>query len=78
MPAGVIAGERVRAVAGTGVPGVVVLVARPEGVRAGGACGLEDIAGRMPASPGMVCPWFFGDEDRDRDGRDAAGRVRGA
>lgn len=58
MPVGVIAGERIRAVAGTGVPGVVVLVAGPEGVRAGGACGLADITGRVPASPGMVCPWF--------------------
>ncbi len=58
MSAGAIAGERIRALAGEGVPGVVVLVAGPEGVRAAGAAGLADIAARVPASPGMVCPWF--------------------
>jgi CubicO group peptidase (beta-lactamase class C family) len=58
VSAGVIAGERIRELAGEGVPGVVVLVAGPEGVRAAGAAGLADIAGRVPASPGMVCPWF--------------------
>jgi len=58
MAAGAIAGERIRALAGEGVPGVVVLVAGPEGVRAAGAAGLADIAARVPASPGMVCPWF--------------------
>ena len=58
MPAVVIAGERIRALAGKGVPGVVVLVAGPEGGRAAGAAGFADIAGRVPASPGMVCPWF--------------------
>jgi beta-lactamase family protein len=40
------------------VPGIVVLVAGPEGVRAAGGAGLADIAARIPASPGMVCPWF--------------------
>ena len=58
MSADVIAGERIRALAGDAVPGVVVLVAGPEGVRAAGAAGLADIAARVPASPGMVCPWF--------------------
>lgn len=58
MPAGVIAGERIRARAGEGVPGVVVLVAGPEGLRAAGAAGLADISGRVRAWPGMVCPWF--------------------
>jgi Beta-lactamase len=58
MPAATIAGDLIRALAGEGVPGVAVLVAGPEGVRAGGAAGLADIAGHMPASPGMVCPWF--------------------
>jgi len=58
MPAGAIAAERIRALAGEGVPGVVVLVAGPEGVRSAGAAGLADIAARVPASPGMVCPWF--------------------
>jgi CubicO group peptidase (beta-lactamase class C family) len=58
MSADVIAGERIRALAGEGVPGVVVLVAGPEGVRAAGAAGLADIAGRVRAWPGMVCPWF--------------------
>jgi len=53
-----ITGERIRALAGEGVPGVAVLVAGPEGVRAAGAAGLADIAARVPASPGMVCPWF--------------------
>jgi CubicO group peptidase (beta-lactamase class C family) len=55
MAAGAIAGERIRALAGDGVPGVVALVAGPEGI---GAAGLADIAGRVPAGPGMVCPWF--------------------
>ena len=77
MPAGVIAGERIRAVAGNSVRGAVVLVAGPEGVRAGGSAGLADIAGQVPASPGMV-PVVFPDKDRDRDGRDTAGRARGA
>jgi CubicO group peptidase (beta-lactamase class C family) len=58
VPAGTIAGERIRALAGDGVPGVAVLVAGPEGVRAAGAAGLADVAARVPASPGMVCPWF--------------------
>lgn len=58
MSAGVIAGERIRALAGEGVPGIAVLVAGPEGVRAAGTAGLADIAARRPASVGMVCPWF--------------------
>jgi hypothetical protein len=58
MPASTIAGERIRALAGEGVPGIAVLVAGPEGVRAAGAAGLADIAGQVPASPDMVCPWF--------------------
>ena len=58
MSAGLIAGEQIRALAGNGVPGVVVLVAGPEGVRAGGAAGFADIARQVPASAGMVCPWF--------------------
>ena len=40
MPAGAIAGERIRALAGAGAPGVVVLVAGPEGVRAARRPGL--------------------------------------
>jgi CubicO group peptidase (beta-lactamase class C family) len=58
VPAGAIAGEQIRALAGVGVPGVAVVVAGPEGVRAAGAAGLADIAARRPASPDMVCPWF--------------------
>jgi CubicO group peptidase (beta-lactamase class C family) len=58
MQAGMIAGDRIRALAGEGVPGVAVLVAGPEGVRAAGATGLADIAAHAPASAGMVCPWF--------------------
>src|SRR5215475_1740113 len=58
MPAGAIAGERIRALAGEGVPGVVILVAGPDGVRAAGGARLADIAARVPASPGMVCAWF--------------------
>ena len=58
MSAGAIAGERIRALAGGGVPGVAVVVAGPEGVRAAGAAGFADIAGRRPAWVGMVCPWF--------------------
>jgi hypothetical protein len=40
MPAGMIAGERIRAMAGQGVPGIAVLVSGPEGVRASGRRGL--------------------------------------
>ena len=58
MVAGVIAGERIRALAGGAVPGIAVLVTGPEGVRATGAAGFADVAGQVPASPGMVCPWF--------------------
>jgi CubicO group peptidase (beta-lactamase class C family) len=58
MPADAIAGERIRALSGEGVPGVAVLVAGPEGVRTAGATGLADVADQVPASPGMVCPWF--------------------
>jgi CubicO group peptidase (beta-lactamase class C family) len=58
MPARTISGERIRALAGERVPGVAVLVAGPEGVRAAGAAGLADIARQVPASAGMVCPWF--------------------
>jgi len=58
MAAGAIAGERIRALAGDSVPGVVALVAGPEGVWAAEAAGLADIAGRVPAGPAMVCPWF--------------------
>ncbi len=58
MVAGVIAGERIRALAGGAVPGIAVLVTGPEGVRAAGAAGFADVAGQVPASPGMVCPWF--------------------
>jgi CubicO group peptidase (beta-lactamase class C family) len=58
MSAGTIEGKRIRALAGDHVPGIAVLVAGPEGVRAAGAAGLADIAGQVPAVPGMVCPWF--------------------
>jgi CubicO group peptidase (beta-lactamase class C family) len=58
ISASVITGEQIRSLAGHGVPGVAVLVAGPEGVRAAGAAGLADVAGQVPASPGMVCPWF--------------------
>ena len=77
MPAGVIAGERIRALAGDGVPGVVCWW---PGRR---ACGLPGRPG-LPMSP-VRCrpgrPWCargFRDEDRDRDGRSAAGRAPGA
>jgi hypothetical protein len=58
MPDSAIAGERIQALAGEGMPGVVVLVAGPDGVQALGAAELADIAAWVPASPGMVCPWF--------------------
>jgi CubicO group peptidase (beta-lactamase class C family) len=58
MPADAIASERIRALASEGMPGVAVPVAGPEGVRAAGAAGLADIGGQVPASPGVVCPWF--------------------
>ena len=57
MAAGAVAGERIRALAGDGVPGVAALAAGPEAVRAAGAAGLADIAGGC-RPPGMVCPWF--------------------
>jgi hypothetical protein len=56
MITGPIAGDRIRALAGKGVPGIAVLVAGPEGVRAAGATGFADIAARRPASPSMLCP----------------------
>jgi len=40
------------------VPGIAVVVAGPEGLRAAGAAGLADIVAHRPASLGMVCPWF--------------------
>ncbi len=43
MAAGAVAGERIRALAGDGVPGVAAPGARPEGVRAAGAAGLADM-----------------------------------
>jgi len=58
MPAATIAGERIRALAGGTVPGIAVVVAGPEGLRAAGAAGLADIVAHRPASLGMVCPWF--------------------
>ena len=58
MSVATIAGDRIRALAGEDVPGVAVLVVGPEGMRAGGATGLADIAAHVPASAGMVCPWF--------------------
>jgi CubicO group peptidase (beta-lactamase class C family) len=58
MSAGRIEGAQIRALAGDGVPGIAVLVAGPEGVRAAGAAGFADVAGRVAASPAMVCPWF--------------------
>jgi CubicO group peptidase (beta-lactamase class C family) len=58
MSADTITSARIRALAGDDVPGIAVLVAGPEGVRAAGAAGLADIAARTPASPDMVCPWF--------------------
>jgi CubicO group peptidase (beta-lactamase class C family) len=58
MPTGMIAGERIRALAGGTVPGIAVVVAGPEGLQAAGAAGLADIAADRPASLSMVCPWF--------------------
>jgi hypothetical protein len=58
MPAGSIAGERIRALAGGGVPGLAVVVAGPEGVRAAGAAGLADIAAHKPASVGWYARGF--------------------
>lgn len=53
-----IGGERIRAMVGDRVPGLVVMVVEPEGVHAAGADGLADIASQVPASSRMVCPWF--------------------
>lgn len=58
MSAGAIESKQIRALAGDGVPGVAVLVAGPEGVRAAGAAGLADLAGQVPAALDVVCPWF--------------------
>lgn len=58
MSAGAIESKQIRALSGDGVPGVAVLVAGPEGVRAAGAAGLADLAGQVPAALDVVCPWF--------------------
>src|SRR6266498_1758643 len=58
MATDTIAGDRIRALAGRGPPGIAVCVAGPEGVRAAGADGLADIAASVQASPRMVCPWL--------------------
>jgi hypothetical protein len=58
MAAGAVAGERIRALAGDGVPGVVALVAGPEGVRAAGAAGLADIAGRTGHAVSRESEWL--------------------
>jgi CubicO group peptidase (beta-lactamase class C family) len=58
MATGAIASDRIRALAGHGVPGIVVSVAGPEGVRAVGATGVADIAAHVLASPSAVFPWF--------------------
>jgi hypothetical protein len=58
MATDTIAGDRIRALAGHGPPGIAVCVAGPEGVRAAGAAGLADIAASVQASPWMVCPWL--------------------
>ena len=51
MPADAIASERIRALAGEGVPGVAVLVAGPEGVRAAGAADYPGNVIRLVLSP---------------------------
>jgi CubicO group peptidase (beta-lactamase class C family) len=58
MATDTIAGDRIRALAGHGPPGIVVCVVGPEGVRAAGAAGLADIAASIQASPRMICPWL--------------------
>jgi CubicO group peptidase (beta-lactamase class C family) len=58
MATDTIAGDRIRALAGHGPPGIAVCVAGPEGVRAAGAAGLADIAASVQATPRIVCPWL--------------------
>lgn len=49
--------ERLRAAAGQ-VPGVLLLVVGPEGVRARSAIGFADLAARIPMASGIAVPWF--------------------
>lgn len=49
--------DRLRAAAGK-VPGVLLLVVGPEGVRARSAVGFADLAARMPMATDIAVPWF--------------------
>ena len=49
---------RVRRVVGSAVPGVVVLVVGPEGVRDRAAVGMADLVARSPISGDVNMPWF--------------------
>jgi CubicO group peptidase (beta-lactamase class C family) len=49
---------RLCSVTGRKVPGVAVAIAGVEGLRETAAAGYADLAGRVPASADMVCPWF--------------------
>jgi CubicO group peptidase (beta-lactamase class C family) len=52
------AAGQLRSLTGQQVPGVAIAVAGPEGLREAAAAGYADLAARVPASLGMVCPWF--------------------
>ena len=49
--------DRLRAAAGK-VPGVLLIVVGPEGVRARSAIGFADLAARIPMASDIVVPWF--------------------
>jgi CubicO group peptidase (beta-lactamase class C family) len=49
---------RLCSVTGRKVPGIAIAIAGVEGLREAAAAGYADLAGRVPASVDMVCPWF--------------------
>jgi CubicO group peptidase (beta-lactamase class C family) len=49
---------RLRSVVGRRVPGIAVVIVRPEGAPMTFAAGYADLARGVAASPQMVCPWF--------------------
>ena len=77
MITGPIAGDRIRALAGEVCRVSPCWWPGTEGVRAAGASGLAGVAARGPGLAEHGVPVVFDDEDRDRDGCDAAGRAGG-
>lgn len=57
VPDAVVTG-RLGSLTGREVPGLAIAIAGLEGLRVAAAAGYADVAARVPASAGMVCPWF--------------------